>query len=268
MITRAAVRFIERLRTLQAAPSMSDTTITRAAMPFIERLRALKAAHPPSGFTWYGYDIMSNVWHLEGLLEGRLGHLLADVCEPIADIGAADGDLGFFMESLGHRVDFIDWPQTNWNGLRGLRSLHGLLESSAEIHEVDVDTQFNLARERYGLVISLGILYHLKNPFYVLERLAQHSDRLLLSTRIASRTPDGGRMDHAPLAYLLDPQECNQDATNFWIFSEPGLRRLLERSGWRVEAWRSVGCTVDSEPAHPDRDERAFVYARSLHAAP
>ncbi len=242
-----------------------DTKVTRKAVAFIERMTTLKAERRPEGFTWYGYDIMANVWHLEGLLDGRLSELLEGLEGPIADIGAADGDLGFFLETLGHQLYFIDSPPTNWNGMRGIRSLATMLDSAAQIHEMDLDTQFLLPRAHFGLAISLGILYHLKNPYYVLEQLSQHADRLLLSTRVASRTPNGGRMDHAPLAYLLDPDECNGDPTNYWIFSESGLRRLLERSGWRIEALRSVGCAANSEPASPHRDERVFVYARSSH---
>lgn len=240
----------------------ADTPLMQSAALFVERLRTLKQNNKPDDSTWYGYDIMANVWHLEYLLDGKLAEVFAESDGPIADIGAADGDLGFFLESQGREVDFIDWPATNWNGMRGMRKLHALLDSKARMHEVNLDSQFVLPRERYGLAISLGILYHLKNPYFVLEHLAQHADRLLLSTRIAARTAEGLSIENVPLAYLLDPVECNNDTTNYWIFSRAGLERLLARSGWRIEALRTVGCTTDSEPAHPDRDERAFVYAR------
>jgi tRNA (mo5U34)-methyltransferase len=137
------------------------------------------------------------------------------------------------------------------------------------IHEVDLDSQFRLPRERYDLVCLLGILYHLKNPYFVLEQLARRTRYCVLSTRVARQTADGRvRLDGAPLAYLLAPDECNNDATNFWIFSMPGLLRLVDRCGWNVVAQRTVGDTRRSNPSANDHDERAFLLLESRHAMP
>jgi hypothetical protein len=57
---------------------------------------------------------------------------------------------------------------------------------------------------------------------------------------------------------LLAPQECNNDDTNFWIFTDEGLKRLADRTGWKVLSYLTVGETKSSTPADPDRDERAF----------
>ena len=138
------------------------------------------------------------------------------------------------------------------------------LASDVQIHEIDLDTQFRLPRDHYDLVFFLGILYHLKNPYYVLEELAKRVDRLVVSTRIAQLSPDHETaFGHLPVAYLLHPTEANNDATNFWIFSEAGLRRIFDRTGWAVEDYVSVGATEGSDPAHADRDERAFALLRS-----
>lgn len=243
--------------------------VIEACRSWRDRQLELKAKHTPEDFTWYGWEILANVWHLDALLDSTRRDFLARVAGlPIADIGAADGDLGFFLESLGFDVDLIDWPATNWNGLRGARRLKQLLASNAGIHEVDLDSQFQLPRQRYGLVCLLGILYHLKNPYFVLEHLATRTRWCLLSTRVARQTADASvRLDAAPLAYLLAPDECNNDATNFWIFSMPGLLRLVDRCGWNVVAQRTVGDTRRSNPSAPDRDERAFLLLESRHAA-
>jgi hypothetical protein len=65
------------------------------------------------------------------------------------------------------------------------------------------------------------------------------------------------------LAYLLAPGETNRDPTNYWIFSETALRRLVERIGWKVCDYVTVGVTRGSEPAREDRDERAFCLLQS-----
>ena len=243
-----------------------DSVVAKARTWRSDLLR-LKEQNLPPDFTWYGYDILSNVWHVDSLLGSASRDLLARIgTDPIADIGAADGDLGYFLELLGFEVDVIDWPATNWNGLRGARRLKALLNSNASIHEVNLDSQFAMPRDRYGLVLLLGILYHLKNPFFVLESIARVSRYCLLSTRVARQTVDGSvRLDQAPLAYLLAPDECNNDATNYWIFSIQGLVRLADRCGWNVVEQLTVGDTRRSDPSSSDHDERAFLLLESRH---
>jgi hypothetical protein len=184
--------------------------------------------------------------------------------DPIADIGAADGDLAFFLETLGCEVELIDHGPTNFNGLRGARLLREALGSRASISEVDLDAQFALPRERYGLVLFLGILYHLQNPYYALLSLARSARYCVLSTRVARFTQDKQvRFGDVPVAYLVGPSETNNDSTNYWIFSPAGLRRILERTGWTIVDYLAVGATGDSDPASADRDERAFCLLRS-----
>lgn len=231
-----------------------------------QQLDHVKADSPPSGFTWYGYDIMANVEHLAPLVNGIAPDLLDRISgAAVADIGTADGDLGYLLADMGFAVDLLDWPSTNWNGMRGVRLLGELLTSAATVHAVDLDSQFELPRAEYGLVFLLGILYHLKNPYFVLERLAEKTRYCVISTRIA-RQSKSPVVDFAelPVAYLLDADECNNDATNFWIFSRAGLVRLVQRCGFRVLASHCVGDTKTSNPSDPDHDERMFMLLESI----
>jgi len=231
------------------------------------RLAEIKSDNPPQGFSWYGYDILSSVHLLDLTLAGPGRDVFITMdCPHIADIGAADGDLGFMLSELGFDVDLIDHPSTNWNGMRGMRAIKDHLDSKASIHDVDLDTQFNLPRNDYGLVILLGILYHLKNPFYVLEKIARSTRHCLLSTRIARFAGNASiAIDDLPIAYLLDAGEANNDATNYWIFSDAGLRRLVDRCGFDVVAFKTFGDTTESNPSGMDHDERAFLLLRSRH---
>jgi hypothetical protein len=208
---------------------------------------------------------LSNVGHLDRLLSGPhrvLSDLLAD--KPVLDIGCADGDLAFFLESLGARVHAIDHPVTNHNGMRGVRALKEALGSKLEIATVDLDRQFTLPSEQYGLALFLGALYHLKNPFYALETIARHSSYCLLSTRIARMLPDRKTsVADVPVGYLVAEDELNADNSNYWIFSEAGLRRLLERAQWQVLDWMTTGDTLSSDPVSPAHDERVFCLVRS-----
>jgi 2-polyprenyl-3-methyl-5-hydroxy-6-metoxy-1,4-benzoquinol methylase len=187
---------------------------------------------------------------------------------PVLDIGCGDGDLSFFFESLGCRVKAIDHPATNYNRTLGFRTLGAALGSSVELEVADIDAGLNLRERTFGLALCLGVLYHLKNPFGFLENLARHVRHCLLSTRIAQVTVCGTAMAEEPVAYLLNPTETNHDPTNYWIFSEAGLRRILDRTGWDLCDYASTGFEKGSDPARADRDQRAYCMIRSKLADP
>ena len=222
-----------------------------------QELWKIKLACRPKPF-WYPYSTLQNVAILEKL-SAAAGFQLLELCRgmhgKVADIGAADGDLAFFLERQGLPVDIIDNEHTNFNALQGARILKDALDSSVDIRSVDLDSQFSLAGQKYDAVFFLGTLYHLKNPFFLLESLARITKYCFVSTRIAKQTADGQSLSSYPVAYLVGPQECNDDDTNFWIFSEHGLKRLIDQTGWKLLSYVAVGDTISSTPNH---DERAF----------
>lgn len=242
------------------------TEIVTAVHEFEQRLNAAKEhCSLPDGRRWYPYYTFASIEMLESLLTGERRKLLA-LTEgyPVLDVGCADGDLSYFFEECGLEVHAIDHPATNYNGMEGVRAVKAALDSAVKIGEVDLDSQFVLPRQTYGLVLLFGVLYHLKNPIYVLEALSMRAKYCLLSTRIARLTPDHKtELREIPVAYLLGHGETNDDVTNYWIFSEAGLKRLFERTGWRVCDFITVGAQEASDPVHAESDERAFCLLES-----
>jgi SAM-dependent methyltransferase len=263
---------------LFAGLRMDIKDIAERASAYRIELDALKQRLAPSDFTWYPYGTLDNFHVLQTLLSGANRNLLELAgAAPIVDIGAADGDTAFFMETLGCHADVVDYPPTNYNGCRGVRALKSALASQVNVHEVDLDAHFDLPGERYGLAFFLGILYHLKNPLGALENLARCARHALISTRIVrynlAPTAETGRtlnktrveIQSLPVAYLVDPHETNNDATNYWMFSDAGLRRVLDRAGWDVLDFMTIGNVTQSDPATNEGDERAFCLVRSRH---
>lgn len=230
-----------------------------------QQLWKTKFACRPKSF-WYPYATLRNIRVLERLLAG-VGLNLLEICRgkygSVVDIGAADGDLAFFLEELGFSVDIVDNESTNFNKLDGARILKEALNSSVTIRSIDLDSRPQFFTQRYDAAFFLGVLYHLKNPFFILERLAHVTRYCFLSTRIARQTADGLPLSTYPLAYLLGPEECNNDSTNFWIFSDEGLKRLLHRTGWSILAYTTIGDKTNSTPADPNHDERVFCVLKS-----
>jgi 2-polyprenyl-3-methyl-5-hydroxy-6-metoxy-1,4-benzoquinol methylase len=202
------------------------------------------------------------------LLQGE-NRCLLDLAQgkPIADIGAADGDLAFFLEQQYQMsIHIIDHAPTNFNSLRGARRLKEAFASTVEIHDINLDEYDDLPESSYGLIFFLGILYHLKNPFHTLEALSHRSRHCLLSTRIAKYSPDRGvEFSGLPIAYLLDATESNNDSTNYWIFTASGLKRIIDRTEWDILEFKTFGDLVQSDPASQEHDERAFCLLRSRH---
>ncbi len=159
----------------------------------------------------------------------------------------------------------MDHPSGNHNGMEGVLALRLALGSQAAISQVDLNQPFMLPKNRYGAIFFFGALYHVKNPFHVLETLARHTEYCFLSTRIANTLPGGARIDTEPVAYLAGRDEVNHDDSNYWIFSRAGLERLLARTHWTVLDIITAGATEHSDPVEADRDERAFVLARSVY---
>ena len=215
-------------------------------------------------FPWYPYGALNNFVHLESILHDFPIYRLATPGQKILDIGAADGDVAFFLESLGYKVEIIDNSPTNMNQLKGARYLKKALKSKVKIRDINLDhLGVKFPGSKYSLVIFLGILYHLKNPFSVLEQLATKSEYMLLSTRVAKHSANGIRISDQSLAYLVGPDECNNDSTNYWIFSLTGLERILDRAGWDVVISKTVGDIDMSNPFEPDHDERCFMLLKS-----
>ena len=243
--------------------------LAAAAEPFKKRLDRIKDANSAPGFCWYPYDTFAVLPVLNSMLRGERRDLLALAqAAPILDIGCGDGALSFFFESMGCLVKAIDYPGPNFNGTLGFDRLKCALASSVELDNYDVDTGLRLDGRTYGLALCLGVLYHLKNPLGFLETLSRHARYCLLSTRIAEVTVRGTPIREEPVAFLLDTAEANHDATNYWIFSEGGLRRILSRTGWDICDYATTGTQTRSDPSRSDRDQRAFCMARSKRPDP
>jgi 2-polyprenyl-3-methyl-5-hydroxy-6-metoxy-1,4-benzoquinol methylase len=246
-----------------AKPAIGILEVARRAGRFREHVETVKSQLGPIAFSWYPNDSLASFETFDTILSGKFRGLLDNPGERcVLDIGPADGHVAFFLESLGFRVKAIDHPETSYNRMCGIRQLKEALHSRIEIISEDIDSQFKLPEGEFDLVFFLDVLYHLKNPYYALELLSRHARFCFLSTRVARVTPE---MRNTPLAYLVDADELNRDATNFWTFSEAVLKRLLRRTGWEICNYGTTGDTLKSNSFAAEDDERVFCLLRSRH---
>lgn len=215
-------------------------------------------------FPWYPHSSVNNFPLIDATIPGGwLPFQERLKGSKIADIGAADGETSFFLERFGVSVDIIDNPATNFNNLKGAYALKEALASTVNIYEIDLDQRCSLP-STYDFVLLLGILYHLKNPFYILESLARSAKSIIISTKVCTHDKIGGTfIKDIPAAYLVDTYEANNDSTNFWMFTHAGLKRILHRAGWDIRAFKTFGSVDSSDPYSGENDERAYVYAEA-----
>lgn len=234
---------------------------------FYTKLKAVKEQN--KDVSWYPFDTLGGKLHLVTAMgkyfdDKEIGFI--DKNPKVLDIGAADGDFSFLFESAGCEVTAIDNARSNYNRCAGIKKMHELLGSKITYIEKDIDHGFPDINNQHDIALFLDILYHLRNPLLALISVAQISKFMMLSTRIFDQTQSGKSAQDIPCAYLLAPFEAaKDDPTNFWIFTESGLQRLLERSGWRILNKVYFGYEgTDSTPNEPNKDKRVAVLCERI----
>src|SRR3982751_6814401 len=98
---------------------MDIAELDSRSQQYMRELQKIKETLAPADFAWYPYGTLDNFHILNQLLTGKNRSFLSSVGDGlIVDIGAADGDVAFFLESLGHNVRVADYPPTNFNSCR------------------------------------------------------------------------------------------------------------------------------------------------------
>ena len=150
---------------------------------------------------------------------------------------------------------------------------------AAQVEGVDVEFQrmpvWDVAalRERFDLVIFMGVLYHLRHPLLALDLIHEHvaEDMLLFqSLQRGSRevTKVQEDYDFSEIARFHDPgypkmhfveQKYSHDETNWWIPNRACTEAMLRSSGFTIESrpedevyvcrWRPVEVPPDGPHA-------------------
>jgi tRNA (mo5U34)-methyltransferase len=176
----------------------------------------------------------------------RLG--LPDRCDGmrVLDIGVRDGFFAFELERRGAEVVAIDYMDPADTGFPVAREL---LDSKVDFV---VDNVYNVTAQRYGtfdLVLFLGVMYHLRDPLLVLDRLwavLNEGGMLALETQIldsALQLRDGSftslkavdaRLDDLCLMQFHPGDSLHGDHTNYWSPNAACTRALMEAAGFEI----------------------------------
>jgi tRNA (mo5U34)-methyltransferase len=149
----------------------------------------------------------------------------------VLDVGAWDGFYSFEMERRGATVlatDSYSWNGDGWGTKDGFLLARDALGS--KVRDLDIDPT-ELSPEAvggvYDIVLFLGVLYHLRDPMVVLERLrAVTAGVLVLETEV------GMLLTRRPAATFYPGCELNDDPTNWWAPNPGAMIGMLRAAGF------------------------------------
>jgi tRNA (mo5U34)-methyltransferase len=159
--------------------------------------------------------------------------------QSVLDVGAWDGFYSFEMERRGADVlatDDYSWGGGGWGTKAGFDLAREALGSKVRSLQIDpLDLAPEAVGGRFDIVLLLGVLYHLRDPLRVLERVASVTQGLLVL-----ETEVGMLLTRRPAAEFFPGTELNEDPTNWWAPNVAAMSGMLRAVGFRsIEvAWR------------------------------
>ena len=173
----------------------------------------------------------------------------------VLDIGCNAGFYALEMKRRGaDRVIAIDSDQRYLRQAALAAEVTGL---RIELRNMSVYEVASL-RQKFDLVLFMGVLYHLRHPLLALDLIHTHvaGDMLICQslqrgcTAIADvaedypfdekavfEQPGAPRMQFVEHRFAGDP-------TNWWIPNRACTEAMLRSAGFRIEAWRGVDCYI------------------------
>ena len=184
----------------------------------------------------------------------------------VLDIGCNGGFYAIEMKRRGaKRVLAIDHDEVY---LEQARFAAKVLECDIAFEQMSVYDVPQL-RERFDLVLFMGVFYHLRHPLLALDLLRQHvtKDWLVFQSMLrGSRTKPAFAADYPfeergifdqpgyPKMHFVE-QSYSQDPTNWWIPNRACAEAVLRSAGFRIESMPEAEvfiCRCDEEAhLHP-----------------
>jgi tRNA (mo5U34)-methyltransferase len=169
----------------------------------------------------------------------------------VLDLGCNAGFYSFELARRGAQVTALDHDPHYLAQARWAAHLYGLAD---RIRFLEM-TVYDVARlrQRFDVVLFMGVFYHLRHPLYALERVADKLDGTLVFQTLTMpgepglEPPEDGRLEERDR--FLDPgwpkmafieRKFAGDPTNWWIPNGACVEALL----------RSCGLTVTARPGH------------------
>lgn len=146
----------------------------------------------------------------------------------VLDVGAWDGFYSFECERRGAaRVVASDSHVWLDGHKRGFELARRELQSKVEDANIDVLDLSPSAVGMFDVVICLGVLYHMRHPFLMIEKVASVTSSLL----VLETHTDLNNLS-APAMKFYEGRELGNDPTNWWGPNVPAVAAMLRAAGF------------------------------------
>jgi len=192
----------------------------------------------------------------------------------LADVGASNGYFSFQARQRGARVVAFDFRHKDNSGFGLAQYINGM--SDIEHHQVNV---LDITPEEYGkfdVVLALGLLYHVCDPYRALANCAALSrERLLLESYCIDALLPKQVVAEPMMRFISDHDrfpnrgQPNTDRSNFWGFTSVCLERMVEDVNFSVKRKnvRHDRVFMDAKRTAPDdRETRLWIAYGSFPA--
>jgi tRNA (mo5U34)-methyltransferase len=154
---------------------------------------------------------------------------------------------------LAHTIPGV-WQPGRLPGKRGFDVAHELRDSAVEervgdLLELDLDTL-----GRFEVVLYLGVLYHMQDPFLALRRLRAVTGELAVIETASLIVP--GFEDHA-LCEFYPTHELNMDPSNWWTPNAAALTAMCRAAGF--SGAEVIAHPPPAEDTPPDRPQHSRI---------
>lgn len=194
----------------------------------------------------------SSLWNRLSLPERLDGKSLADV-------GASNGYFSFQAKQQGANVTAFDYRHKDNSGFGLLQSINGyddIAHHHARVYDINPETY-----GQFDIVLCLGLLYHLSDPYHGLASCCSIAKEHLYIESYCIDNSSPELADKPIMQFSSDPNRCpspftiNTDNTNFWGFTSLCLKQLIEDLGFSTQ---TLAVNEDRVIVHATRNQPSF----------
>jgi tRNA (mo5U34)-methyltransferase len=221
--------------------------MTLENLPFSESLAAEVRSLPWHHEIDFGNGLLSPGDEKIGVLRAQADAYFAEgiAGKSFLDIGCWDGFNSFEASRRGAlrvlATDHFAWSEKCWGDRRSFEIARAHLAPSVQVLDIDLPDMAESMIGRFDIVLFAGVLYHLRHPFAMLEKLAP----LALETFIVETHLDAADVPR-PAMIFYPGSELNNDHTNWWGPNRVCVEAMLKDVGFDDVSYQD-------HPNHPSR---------------
>lgn len=152
----------------------------------------------------------------------------------ILELGCGYGDIGRVLSSLGAEVIYVEGREEHCAVLRKRYP-------NNRVYQANLENEWPLpSDEKFDLILHLGLLYHMKNYSYSLEKCAEQTENLVLETEVCDTDED--------FVLTIDENKDGYDQSLTGQGSRPSAKHvesILEKCGFTFDRVRDARCNAN-----------------------